>query len=427
MLRLDIIPIQLEDLPESVRAIVSPDASLELRMQMARAAVPLPPDDLILALAFLAGDKADAVSRTAGETIDGLPAGVLSTTIPGLTHAGVLDHLARRHGRSHANLWSMVAGNRNSADSTVCYIASKGSGPVLEQIASNQMRFQRFPSIVEALYYNVEARMGTVSTVLENAVRLGLDLSQIPGYQEIVASIVGPQAIAKVTGSKAAAVPATAVPASKPADGSDVEPGPQLDLASLLDSPEVLAELAESAALLDQPGAVLDEDSFFLILQEAVSDTDGLERERPEENEKESAALWAKIAKMSVAQKVRYALLGDESVRALLIRDTRRMVYLSVLKSPRLTDKEIAGFAKSRNLSEEVIRLIAGDRDWTKSYVVKLSLVTNPKCPPNTAVNFLRIMNTKDIKNISGSRDVPGYVARQAKQILMNREQGKRN
>ena len=198
-------------------------------------------------------------------------------------------------------------------------------------------------------------------------------------------------------------------------------------MASLLDSPEVLAELAESAALLDQPGAVLDEDSFFLILQEAVSDTDGLERERPEENEKESAALWAKIAKMSVAQKVRYALLGDESVRALLIRDTRRMVYLSVLKSPRLTDKEIAGFAKSRNLSEEVIRLIAGDRDWTKSYVVKLSLVTNPKCPPNTAVNFLRIMNTKDIKNISGSRDVPGYVARQAKQILMNREQGKRN
>ena len=125
------------------------------------------------------------------------------------------------------------------------------------------------------------------------------------------------------------------------------------------------------------------------------------------------------------AQTDRY--LGDEAARAMLIRDTRRMVYLSVMKSPRLTDKEISGYAKSRNINEEVIRMIASDRDWTKNYNVKLSLVSNPKCPPNTAVNFLRVLTTKDIKNISGSRDVPGYIARQAKQILDNREQGKRN
>lgn len=438
MLRLDPILILFEDLPPVVQQGAGPDAPVERKMMLARAAIPLPPDDLLMALAFLANDKAEAVARTARESIDGLPWGVLASAIPHLTHPGVLDHLAREHGRTHDNLWSMVASNRNTADETVAYIASKGRGPVLEFIASNQMRFQRFPGIVEALYYNAETRMGTVSTVLENAVRLGIDLSHIPGYQEIVASILGPDAVGRVTAaarSAAAHAPEPAPPPpilTAPLPVEDVQaPGSTLEdeLAKLLESPEAQAALVEDAAVAvaEDQAAALDEDSFFALLQTAAAEAEAQGPDKPEEKERESAALWAKIAKMTIAQKVRFALLGDEAARSMLIRDTRRMVYLSVLKSPRLTDKEVAGFARSRNVPEEVIRTIAADRDWTKNYNVKLSLVSNPKCPPNTATNFLRVMNTKDIKNLSGSREVPGYVSRQAKQILMNREQGKRN
>jgi len=219
-------------------------------------------------------------------------------------------------------------------------------------------------------------------------------------------------------------VPPTTVPVPE----AELQGAPDEELARLL-----AAAAAEDAAAAGadgtaaEAGAGVDEDSFFALLQEAAQAAEAAGGEKPAEVEHQSAALWAKIAKMTIAQKVRFALLGDEAARAMLIRDTRRMVYMSVLKSPRLTDKEIAGFAKSRNVNEEVIRMIASDRDWTKSYLVKLALVSNPKCPPNTASNFLRVMNNKDIKNLSGSRDIPGYVVRQAKQIIMNREQGKRS
>jgi hypothetical protein len=437
VLRLDPVVINLADLSPVVQQAAAPDAPIERRLMLARAAVPLPPDELLLALCFLAAnDKAAPVANQARESIESLPWGVMESALPSLTHAGVLDHLAREHGRTHDELWPMIASNRNTDDVTIAWIASKGRGPVLEQISANQMRYQRCPMIVEALYYNAETRMGTVSTVLENAVRLGVDLSHIPGYQEIVASILGPAAVAKVTpaGAKAASpgapehppVPPTADP-GEPVVLTDAEQEgtPDEELARLLAA--AAAEDAAAGATGGEPGEALDEDTFFAVLQEAATAADAVDGDKAPETERESAALWAKISKMSVAQRVRAALLGDESVRALLIRDTRRMVYLSVLKSPRLTDKEIAGFAKSRNMNEEVIRLIASDRDWTKNYVVKLALVSNPKCPPNTATNFLRVMTNKDIKQISGSRDVPGYVARQAKQILANRDQGKRN
>ncbi len=435
MVHLEIVPIRFEDLPAVAQPGSAPDAPVERKMMLARAALPMPPDDLLMSLAFLAQDPAEAVARTSRESIDAMPWDVLSATIPQLSHAGVLDHLAREHGRLNEHLWPMVAGNRHAADSTVAWIASKGSGPVLDQISANQMRFHRFPAIVEALYYNAHTRMGTVSTVLENAVRLGIDLSHIPGYQEIVASILGADTAARMgAGTKAAPV-AEPVPPIPP--GSQPPPAPiavpQADLAASLEA-ELARALAESGtAATGEDGqarpeeGTLDEGSFFELLQKAAADSEAEGADKPEEKERESAALWAKIAKMSIAQKVRFALLGDEAARAMLIRDTRRMVYLSVMKSPRLTDKEISGYAKSRNINEEVIRMIASDRDWTKNYNVKLSLVSNPKCPPNTAVNFLRVLTTKDIKNISGSRDVPGYIARQAKQILDNREQGKRN
>lgn len=435
MLRFETVPIRFEDLPPVVQAGAAPDAPIERKMALAKAAIPLPPDDLLMVLSFLAGDRMDAVARTARETIDGLPWGVLASSIPNLTHAGVLDHLAREHGRTNENLWPMIAGNRNTADVTVAFIANKARGPVLELIAANQQRFHRFPMIVEALYYNAETRMGTVSTVMENAVRLGIDLSQIPGYQEIVASILGQEAADRLAGKGAPKAPHEAPAEPQPTPEAPVPPvvipeseqagTAQDELARLLAAADGQAT-AEGAAPGD-PATPMDEGSFFALLQEAAAKAEGEGPEQPEEKERESAALWAKISKMTLPQKVRFALLGDEAARSMLIRDTRRMVYMSVLKSPRLTDKEIAGFAKSRNLNEEVIRYIASDRDWTKNYNVKLSLISNPKCPPNTAVNFLRVMTTKDVKHISGSRDVPGYIARQAKAILDNREQGKRN
>ena len=63
--------------------------------------------------------------------------------------------------------------------------------------------------------------------------------------------------------------------------------------------------------------------------------------QEPQEEEEGSTALWKLISKMNMAQKVRLAMVGDINARKLLIRDVKRSVYMTVLRSPRLTVKEI--------------------------------------------------------------------------------------
>jgi len=96
------------------------------------------------------------------------------------------------------------------------------------------------------------------------------------------------------------------------------------------------------------------------------------------------------------------------------------------MKSPRLTDKEISDYAKNKALNEEVIRMIATNREWTHSYATKIALIENPKCPSALATGFLRVMTQKDIKGFARSHDVPGYIARAAKNILDAIEAGKK-
>jgi hypothetical protein len=171
-------------------------------------------------------------------------------------------------------------------------------------------------------------------------------------------------------------------------------------------------------------GQVFD-DAGFAMLLEAASWEEGKEDE--EEDERADAkrkAVYAQVQKLSIPEKVRMALLGNEFARSVLIKDSRRVVYMAVLKSPALSEKEIIAFAKDKALNEEIVRNIATNRDWTKLYAVRHALVQNPKCPPAIAQNFLKTLTPKDLKLLSLSHDVPGYIAKQAKQLLQARETG---
>ena len=411
------IPVNLEALPPPVRLGVSPDTPPERRLLFARAALPLPPEQLVAGLAVLCHDRAETVSSAARATLGAMPLGVLSAGVAAQTDPGVLDVLAREVSRE--GLPEMVAQHQATADDTIVYLAARGRGQVLEMIAANQLRYQRCPAIVEALYYNPETRMGTVSTVLENAVRLGLDLSHIPGYEEMIASILGEAAV-KPTSVE----PPQEAPPPEPAPSPE-SPPPPLETGQPLD---VAAEIGRSvdqamfeAGLMEAPPAGADDETFFQILASSLDDV----AVEDFEDKKEKTPIWARLQELSVPQKVRLALLGNDFVRSLLIRDSRRIVYMSVLKSPRTSLKDVESYAKDRALPDEVIRTIAGNREWTKSYAVRQALIINPKCPPVTAMMFMRTLITKDLKHLAQSHEVPGYIARHAKQLLGSREGGK--
>lgn len=419
MIQVDVVPIRRDALPLSIREALDPSTPGERRLLLARAVLPLGPGELVAALACLLDDRSDTVSSAARKTLSELPSGVLAAGIAETTEPGVLDRLAREmlsrgaDETAREDALSRILQNPATADQTFAVVAARGRGPLLEQAAAAQVRLSRFPRIIEALYYNPEARMGLVSAVLEFAVRAEIDLSHIPGYQEIIESIFGPR--------KAAAPVAPAPEELRIAEVDAGVPVHEAVAGGGLD--QALSEAL--AAGVEAPGLeeALDDENFALLLQAATWE-EGPEDEEDGRDDDRRAA-WAKVTRLSIPQKVRMALIGNAFVRSILIRDSRRVVYMAVLKSPSTSEKEVIAFAKDRALNEEIIRTIASNRDWTKLYAVRHALVQNPKCPPVVALHFLKTLTAKDIRHLSTSHDIPGYVVRQAKQIIQAREMGR--
>jgi hypothetical protein len=90
-----------------------------------------------------------------------------------------------------------------------------------------------------------------------------------------------------------------------------------------------------------------------------------------------------------------------------LVRDSNRLVAVAVLSSPKVSESEIEAFARMGNVAEEVLRIIANNRSWTKNYGVVLALVRNPKTPMALSMNFIQRLNERDLKALGNDRNVP--------------------
>jgi hypothetical protein len=115
----------------------------------------------------------------------------------------------------------------------------------------------------------------------------------------------------------------------------------------------------------------------------------------------------ARLATMSVMQKMKVAMRGTREERAVLIRDPNRLVASAVLSSPKLTENEIEGIARMANVGEEVLRVIGMNRAWVKNYVVAVNLVRNPKTPVGLSLQLLNRLTEKDVKMLTSDRNVP--------------------
>lgn len=115
----------------------------------------------------------------------------------------------------------------------------------------------------------------------------------------------------------------------------------------------------------------------------------------------------AELATMSVMQKMKVAMRGTREARSVLIRDPNRLVAAAVLSSPKLTESEVEGYARMANVAEEVLRVIAMNRTWTKNYSVVANLVRNPKTPVAISLNLLRRINDRDVKMLAVDRNIP--------------------
>ncbi len=135
-------------------------------------------------------------------------------------------------------------------------------------------------------------------------------------------------------------------------------------------------------------------------------------------------SLLQRLQEMTVSERIKLALRGNREVRMLLIRDPNRMIRRFVLQNPRLGDEELIAIAKNRSADDEILRIIAESREFTKNYQVRLSLVTNPKTPLVCSLRFMGGLQDRDVRLLAKSKNVSATVANAAKRIVLQKTPG---
>ncbi len=136
--------------------------------------------------------------------------------------------------------------------------------------------------------------------------------------------------------------------------------------------------------------------------------------------------LLQRLATMTVAQRVQFAIKGGSEARRTLIRDTNKVVQRAVLQSPRLTDQEVEAFASMSSLTDEILRLIAKNRNFRKNYVVIRNLMNNPKTPLDVSLHMLPMLNPLDLKRLCTNKNIPETLRTTANKLQRQRQESKK-
>ena len=154
----------------------------------------------------------------------------------------------------------------------------------------------------------------------------------------------------------------------------------------------------------DEPLVDLDAAADQTSEEGATADVGEGELEGDGEGERQSAS--QRLGLLGVGERMKAAMKGTKEERAVLIRDSNKLVSVAVLSSPKLSESEVENFAKMANLSEEVLRIIGMNRAWIKNYGVIAALTRNPKTPLGVSLNFVQRLNDRDLKMISMDRNL---------------------
>jgi hypothetical protein len=361
--------VSLPEQPKKIRLQLSSqaeryarrDAPRSARLMASKGALPLPPVELATVLFVLMHDPDPEVKSTARDSLETLPDPVCEAVLSGPAHPAVLSHLAHRFAEDERKL-ELLALNAATGDDTIAFLASLPFKRVVEIVSNNQDRLLRAPSIVEALGENPLTGRAAIERIL---------------------TFLGEDPIR--------------------------EDDSAIDRAAA--GPDAISDEEAEAALR----AVLGEDLGH-IARDLVE-----ESEEAYEELRDDGNLYGMIQSMTVMQKIKLARMGNKEARGLLIRDRNKLVAISAAMSPKNTVNEIAGIAKARNVCDDVLRLIARNREWTRDYQVKLGLASNPKCPQPEAMKFVNYLQDRDLRSLMRSKDVPTAISTHARRILMKK------
>jgi hypothetical protein len=144
-----------------------------------------------------------------------------------------------------------------------------------------------------------------------------------------------------------------------------------------------------------------------------------ISEETPSDIEDDYLSKHQMIQLMGISEKIKMALTGDKEWRSILINDNNKLVSGSVVKNPRITEGEILQILKVGVQNDEIVRLICANKEWVKNYLLRKALVDCPKTPLPLALRFLASLNDKDIAGYAKSKNISSVISTQAKRIML--------
>jgi len=381
-----------------VQAIISGSAPQPARLAAARGMLPLPQNDLLEVLVALTASDDAQIAAAAVETLKAETSEDLLIAASGEdTAPSVLAYLAQADSATAVHEATIL--NTHTPDHALVKLAATTPhSSLLELITINQQRLVRTPEIIEAILANPACSGEAERRALETRKEF---FEKERGARQIADEL-------RARGQTAAAEFFEAADLSTAGGDLSVE-----------DAWLIAQHIEVADADLDDTW--LPAERYEDLASETAADAAAnvqriIENERLESGEvsAERVSLIRRIMFMNTKDRIKLARKGDREARSILIRDSNKVVCSAVVNNPRITEHEIENIASMRTVADEVLRVIALNRAWARSYLIIHNLARNPRTPIPTVMNILPRIRTKDLQSLSLNRNVSEAVRRQA-------------
>ena len=382
-----------------VQAIISGKAPQPARLAAARGMLPLPQSDLLEVLVALTSSDDTQIASAAVETLQNESTEDLLLAASGEdTAPNVLAYLATvTDGKQE--IYEAAILNTRTPDQALAKLATiTTNSSLLEVITINQQRLVRCPEIIDAILSN-PARSSEAERRARETRKEFFEKER--GARQIADEL-------RARGQTAAAEFFETAELTSAAGELNID-----------DAWLIAQHIEVSDADLDD--SWLPAERFEDLVTETEAEIAAnvqrvIESERLERGEvnAERVSLIRRIMFMNTKDRMKLAMKGDREARSILIRDSNKVVCSAVVKNPRVTEQEVENIASMRTVADEVLRLIALNRSWARSYPIIHNLARNPRTPIPTVMNVLPRIRTKDLEHLAQNRNVSEAVRRQA-------------
>ncbi len=402
------MPPSIESLNPVVRAIVEGTAPRPAVLAAARGVLPLPQSDLLEVLVAFARSTDAELSGHAKQTLNAQDtAGLESSLRTEEVATSVLDYFAEQPGLP-PGIYEAILTNAKTAGPTFVNFAKRTpSGELLERIAFNQQLLIQTPELIEAIIANPNRTSEAERRASETKREF---FEKERGAQQIANEL-------RAQGKEAAAEFIEQSEFGQDFENSGIDLDDAMFLASMIEVPdsetddswlglEYIEEIYEESA--EQRQAAADK-----ILGELKFEDGEIGSER--------VSVLNRVMKMGMKDRVKLAMKGDREARNILIRDPNRIVSAAVVQNPRITEQEMEKIAAMRSVPEDVLRMIANDRQWARSYAIVHNLARNPRTPIANVLTILSRLQLRDLAGLSKNKNVSDAVRRQALRLSQAR------